>query len=73
MSEELLQELREIKQMLAFNKAVWNIDDLCGYTGISKEYAYHLTSQGKLEFYRPFGKLIFFDSEKVIVKYNRSL
>lgn len=65
-ANSILQELREIKQVLVFKKRMWTMDDFCLYTGISKEYAYHLTSTGKVKFYRPFGKIIFFDSEEVI-------
>jgi excisionase family DNA binding protein len=62
----ILLELQEIKQQMMFKKQIWTIDDFCNYTGISKEYAYHLTSTGKVKFYRPFGKTIFFDANEVI-------
>jgi hypothetical protein len=65
MENLILQELREIKQFLALQKTVWNMDDFCRYTGFSKPYAYHLTSTSKLKFYRPVGKKIFFDPEIV--------
>lgn len=66
MSTEILQELQEIKQLLALNKKIWTMDDFCVYTGLSKQYAYQLTSTGKVKFSRPFGKLIYFNSEDVI-------
>jgi hypothetical protein len=62
----ILQELREIKQLLALDKSIWNLDDFCAFTSISKPYAYHLTSTGKIKCYRPFGKMIFFDPEEVM-------
>lgn len=74
MPTEILQELREIKQLLALNKKMWTLEDFCSFTGLSKQYAYHLTSTGKVKFYRPFGKVIYFDAEEVIefLKQNQS-
>jgi excisionase family DNA binding protein len=74
MPTEILQELREIKQLLALNKKMWTLEDFCVFTGLSKQYAYHLTSSGKVKFYRPFGKVIYFDAEEVIefLKQNQS-
>ena len=66
MTSQILNELLEIKQLLALNKKLWTLEDFCAFTGISKHYAYHLTSTGKVKFYRPFGKMIFFDPEEVI-------
>jgi excisionase family DNA binding protein len=63
---KILSEIVEIKQLLALNKKVWTMEDFCKFTGISKPYAYHLTSTGKIRCYRPFGKIIFFDPEEVI-------
>jgi predicted DNA-binding transcriptional regulator AlpA len=65
-TEAIINELREIKQLLTYSKAVWNMDDFCSYTGISKAQVYHLTSSRKIKFYKPFNKLIFFDSNEVI-------
>jgi excisionase family DNA binding protein len=65
-SEEALKELREIKQLLALQKKVLTLDEFCTYSGISKAYAYSLTSTGKVKFYRPFGKMIYFDTDEVV-------
>ena len=75
MTTEILQELQEIKQLLAFNKKVWSLDDFCAYTGLSKSYAYRLTGDGKVSFFKPFGKVIFFDADEVIefLKQNPSM
>jgi len=66
MLPEILYELQEIKQLLALNKKMWTLEDFCAFTGLSKQYAYQLTSTGKVKFYRPFGKKIYFDAEEVI-------
>lgn len=63
---DILQELRMIKQLLALQKKVLSLDEFCIYANISKSYAYHLTSTGRIKFYRPVGKLIYFDIEDVI-------
>lgn len=65
MIEKLLHELQEIKQLIALQKKVLTLDEFCTYAGVSKSYAYHLTSTGKIRFYRPIGKLIYFDIEDV--------
>jgi len=74
MPSEILQELREIKQLLALEKKIWTLEDFCTFTGLSKQYAYHLTSTGKVKFYRPFGKMIYFDADEVVefLKQNQS-
>jgi excisionase family DNA binding protein len=64
--EKILSELREIKQLLSFQKEVLTLDEFCAYAGISKHQAYHLTSTRKIPFSRPFGKMIYLKKEEVI-------
>ncbi len=66
MLDQILKELKDIKLILSTQKKVWTMDEFCTYSGIAKLYAYHLTSTGKVKFYRPFGKKIFFDADEVI-------
>jgi excisionase family DNA binding protein len=66
MKSELLKELQEIKVLLALQKQVLTLDEFCVYAGISKSHAYHLTSSRKIKYYRPFGKMIYFDIADVI-------
>lgn len=63
--ELVLKELREIKNLLAQQKDILTLDEFCTYAGISKHQAYHLTSEHKIRFYRPHGKLIYFNKEDV--------
>lgn len=63
--EEITKALKELLQRQGFQKEIFNMEDFCAYTGFSKTYAYHLTSTNKIKFYRPSGKLIFFDAEDV--------
>ena len=41
------------------------VEDLMAKTGWSKGEIYKKTSGGKLPFYRPFGKTIFFNEEEI--------
>jgi|SRR5580658_2687845 excisionase family DNA binding protein len=66
LQQNILQELLEIKQLLGLTKKIWTVDDFCSFTGISKAYVYHLTASRKIKYYRPSGKMIFFDPEEVI-------
>jgi excisionase family DNA binding protein len=66
MEQELLIQLQEIKQLLLLQKEILTLEEFCQYAGISKNQAYHLTSSGKVKFYRPFGKLIYFDLSEII-------
>ena len=65
-SIQILKELQEIKKLLFERKEVLTLEEFCTYAGISKNQAYHLTSSGKVRFYRPFGKKIYFDKEEII-------
>ena len=64
--KEILHELQEIKELLQLNQPVLSLQQFCKFANISKDYAYKLTSSGKIRFYRPFGKKIYFDREDVI-------
>lgn len=66
MVADILHELQEIKNLLQLNKKMLTLDEFCSYSGISKNYAYHLTSTGKVKFYRPFGKMIYFDIDDIV-------
>ncbi|MGJ8735393.1 helix-turn-helix transcriptional regulator [Zobellia laminariae] len=65
MELELAQRLDRIERLLATQKKVLNFDEVCDYTGISKSYLYKLTSQNRIPFSKPNGKIIFFDKEEL--------
>lgn len=73
--EEILKTLKEIRMLLSFNKKIFTIDELCEYANISKSYAYHLTSTGKIRCSKPFGKKIYFDKDDIdtLLRDNPSL
>lgn len=66
MKESILMEIRQIKLLLGLKKQVLTLEEFCAYAGISKNYAYRLTSTGKINFYRPFGKKIYFKLDEII-------
>ena len=63
--KELIQILKEILKQQRLQKDMFNVEDFCSYTGMSKDYAYHLTSTKKIKYYCPIGKLIYFEAEDV--------
>ena len=46
-------------------RVLLNSDEACQYLGIAKSTLYKHTSSGKIAFYRPNGKLIFFNREEL--------
>ncbi len=62
---KLEQRLDRIERLLVSNKKVLTFEEACDYTGISRSYLYKLTSQNKISFSKPNGKMIFFDKEKL--------
>nr|WP_316928330.1 helix-turn-helix domain-containing protein [Galbibacter marinus] len=62
---EIEKRLERIEKLLAFNKRVLTFDEASDYTGISKSYLYKLTSDNKIPFSKPNGKVIFFEKEKL--------
>lgn len=60
-STEILQRLKSIKRMLKCEqRKPLTIEDGAVYIGQSKSFLYKLTSAGKLAFYKPNGKKIYF-------------
>ena len=63
---KVIELLMDIKLLLQQNKSILNANEACALLGISKNYLYRLTSQDKIKYYRPYGKLMFFDREELI-------
>ncbi len=66
MHTNILNELRRISLLLGLKKEVLTMEEFCLYAGISKNYVYRLTASGKIKFYRPFGKMIYFRLDEVV-------
>ena len=59
----ILQELREIKELLSLDKKVLSLAQFCKLADISIHHARSLTSNSKIKYYRPTGKKIYIDKE----------
>lgn len=55
------------------NKEVLTLNEVALYTGLSKSHIYKLCSTGGIPFYKPFGKVNYFDKSEIIqwLKQNR--
>lgn len=54
-------------------KEVLTLNEVSNYTGLSKSHIYRLCSTGGIPFYKPFGKVNYFDKLEIIqwLKQNR--
>ncbi len=72
LQEIIREELEVVKtsqtrlgEILLSKKTVLNIRDLCDYTGYSRSYIYKLTSADKIPYFKPSGKMVFFEREEI--------
>ena len=61
-----MKQLADIRKFsLLAAKNVLDIDDMVALTGLSKSYIYKLTCRKEIPYYKPNGKLIYFDRQEV--------
>ena len=65
METTILERLSAIENLLYTQKSVLTFDEAAKFTGLSKSYLYKLTSTGKIAFYKPHGKLIYFEKAEL--------
>lgn len=66
MENEVLKKLNVIERnTLLAAKNVLTFDDVAVLTGLSKSYLYKLTSTHKIPYYKPNGKLVYFNREEI--------
>ena len=66
MEEIILSKLEAIERnTLLASKNVLTIDDAALLTGMSKSHIYKLTCSKQIPFYRPNGKLVYFDRQEL--------
>ena len=66
MEENILMRLDAIERnSLLAAKNVLTIDDAAVLTGMSKSHLYKLTCSKQIPFYRPNGKLVYFDRQEL--------
>nr|DAG84652.1 MAG TPA: helix-turn-helix domain protein [Caudoviricetes sp.] len=62
----IMKQLADIRKFsLLAAKNVLDIDDMVALTGLSKSYVYKLTCRKEIPYYKPNGKLIYFDRQEV--------
>lgn len=62
--QKLLKDVdQKLFEQIILKKRFLNINEASAYLKISQSTLYKLTSTGKLEFYKPSGKLIYFERE----------
>lgn len=64
MTEEMSKLFDEIRAYETLKvKEILNVDDVALLTGFKPSYIRNLVSAGKLPYYRPFGKSLFFKKD----------
>ena len=63
--KETQRKLDEILAHLKGEKQVMNLDQLCAYTGLSKSFIYKKTSENLIPYFRPTGKILFFEKSLI--------
>ena len=63
--QRLEQKVNTIEELLLSQKIVLTFDEAAIYAGLSRSYLYKLTSTGKIPFYKPNGKLIYFEKSQL--------
>lgn len=62
----IMKQLADIRKFsLLAAKNVLDIDDVVALTWLSKSYVYKLTCRKEIPYYKPNGKLIYFDRQEV--------
>jgi hypothetical protein len=64
--KEILNELKEIKRLMSLDRPVLSFRQFCLFSDLSEDYVRKLHGEGKLPFYRPFGKKLFIAREDAI-------
>ena len=63
---ELQKRVTSLESLCFQSKPVLNLEEASIYLGISRSMLYKMTHAGKIDFYKPEGKLIFFEKENLL-------
>ena len=63
--DELMERLERIERGVMMQKNVLTFEEAVMFTGLAKSYLYKLTAGGKIPYYKPSGKLIYFQREEL--------
>ncbi|MFZ4592349.1 MAG: helix-turn-helix domain-containing protein [Ignavibacteria bacterium] len=72
---EINEKLDRLLKAQEENETMLPFDDACKYLFVSKSTLYHLVSEGKVGYYKPNGKLIYFSRAQLnkFIKGRKSL
>lgn len=66
MEDAILTKLEEIRNLTVLQaKEMLTVDDVSLLTGYSRRYVLKLAQEGRLPYYKPFGKQIFFKRSEI--------
>ena len=63
---ELQKRVTSLESLCFQSKPVLNLEEASIYLGISRSMLYKMTHAGKIDFYKPEGKPIFFEKESLL-------
>ena len=63
---ELQKRVTSLESLCFQSKPVLNLEEASIYLAISRSMLYKMTHAGKIDFYKPEGKLIFFEKESLL-------
>ena len=67
MAEDLIKVADMIAERITgLQKEVLTADEAAKYLGLSKSYLYKLTYRKQIPFYRPMGKMVYFNREELV-------
>jgi len=62
-TEKFFQEIE--KKMYVLHKEILTFSEACIYLGLSKSCLYKLTSSNSIPYFKPHGKLVYFEKEEL--------
>jgi len=67
MTKEEIKEVANevVKGTIFCTKTMLTADEAAAYLGVSKSYVYRLTSRNEIPFYKPMGKVCYFDRKEL--------
>lgn len=58
-------QLNQLEKLFSLMKTTLNFQEACLYTGMSPSQLYKLTKSNKIPYYKPTGKLLFFNKQEL--------
>lgn len=69
--KEFLEHYTKVTNLSVIcQKKLWTVQDVADYLNVSTDYIYQLTKNKAINYYKPHGKLIYFDPEEIISSFK---